>query len=160
MAEHGGYRQPANPAPPGSSGPGAFSKRTDTGPKQTISTVTGQAYGDAGQQHADQAIAPMAGQEPLPPMPGLETGGPNPGERQQQMLPPGDFAGPSNRPDEPITSGTDIGPGPGTDALTLPGGQPAQPATGAMTRMLANMSATDTSGALAALYAAAQKRGV
>lgn len=151
---HGGYRQPAKPA--AVSGPGKFAKRTDTGPKQSVSTVTGQDYGDAKQQAMEQRTAPMIAQQPLPSAP-APAGAP---QDMHQMAP---FGGASlqdhtGRPGEPITTGVPIGPGAGPEVLS--GGAPAQMANGAMTQMLQGMSATDTTGALADLYQAARTRGL
>jgi len=156
---HGGYRQPAHPAPHGSSGPGKFSKRTDTGPKQSISTVPGQDYGDAKQQAMDQRTAPMEGTQPLPPA--APVGAPA-GDQQSFQMPQGgaDFSMPSQRPGEPVTHGVDIGPGAGSEALTLPGPTGGQQANGAMSQMLQSLSATDTTGVLAQLYQAARTQGV
>lgn len=88
MAEHGGYRAPANPAPV--SGPGALSQRTDGGPTQAQMLPTGGEYGSRQEMQAIQSGAPLAAK---PALPGL-----------------GD---PSARPDEPITAGAPVGPGPG-----------------------------------------------
>lgn len=152
MAEHGGYRKPANPAPV--SGPGAHSRRTDGGPAQVISTAPDQTYGDAKQQHADQAIAPMGGAEPLPAAPNVPATPPNAGGRTPYSG--GPFNAPSNRPGEPVTTGVPIGPGASPAAMPNVNAQP----TGAMTQMLQQMSATDTTGVLAALLQAASNRGV
>lgn len=65
------------------------------------------------------------------------------------------FDAPSQRPNEPITHGVDIGPGAGSEVL----GMQAQP-TGYLTNMLQQMSASDTTGTLAKLYLIAQQRGV
>lgn len=86
--QHGGYREPTNPAPV--SGPGALSQRTD-GP------LRGPVPG---------ASAPAQGAATAPT-------GPDP----SQVIP---FGAPSMRPDEPITAGLPIGPGPGP-ALPPPG---------------------------------------
>lgn len=156
---HGGYRTPAHPAPQGSSGPGKFSKRTDTGPKQSISTAPGQDYGDAKQQAADQRTAPMAAANPLPNAP---SGGTD-AEAAMHQMPQfqGSINGPSQRPGEPVTHGVDIGGGAGSEAMTLPQQQSGTGAgTGAMTQLFRNLSSTDTTGVLAALYDKANQLGV
>lgn len=157
---HGGYRRPANPAPV--SGPGALAKRTDTGPKQAISTAPDQSYGDAKQQAMDQRTAPMQGSSPLPPTPQPQAA-PQGQSDQAPSAPPfqsaGEFDRPSERPNEPVTHGVPIGPGAGTEALSLPQTDIAAPANGSMTRMLGDLAATDTSGAIAALYDAARTGG-
>ena len=62
---------------------------------------------------------------------------------------------PSQRPDEPVTHGVDIGPGGGSEVLGLP--NPAQ-GTGQMTALLQRYAATDTTGILGTLFQAAQAR--
>lgn len=57
---------------------------------QPISAAPGQPYGERKKQEQAQALAPMASGRPLP-----------------------DPFGPSQRPDEPPTSGMPFGPGPG-----------------------------------------------
>src|SRR5690242_5397221 len=105
---HGGYRKPRNPAP--ISGPGAYSKRTDG---QAISTMPGQDYGQAQQDHAVESLKPMAGVAPT-------RAADVPQQQAPQQAPEyqgGDFGGPSARPGEPVTAGAPAGPGPGLEAL-------------------------------------------
>lgn len=92
MSEMGGYRAPANPAPV--SGPGALSQRTDGQPAMQLPNP---AYGEQSEFQAIQQGAPM-----------LQAGGPPP--------PPG-LLEPTRRPDEPVTAGAALGPGPGPEAL-------------------------------------------
>jgi hypothetical protein len=108
MAQQGGYRQPSNPAPV--SGPGALSQRTDGGavdgmtpptPTQAPKYMAGLGYGQGGNMQQQQA-APLAGTPEVPPMP---------------VVP---LAAPTMRPNEPVTAGVDVGPGPGSEALTVP----------------------------------------
>lgn len=145
----GGYHPPANPAPV--SGPGAHSKRTDG---QSISTAPGQDYGDAKQQALAQQTAPMAASAPLPQAPDI----PDPsGQTQGQVASAysgGPFGGPSARPGEPVTHGVDIGPGGGSAFLNLGNGAPQNSfaqTDGSMTRLLGQLSASDTTGVLADL---------
>jgi len=152
VAEHGGYRKPANPAPV--SGPGAHSKRTDGGQAQSLSAAPDQPYGDATQQLNDQRIAPMAGTPEMPPPPNVPATPPTGPEGTPYAG--GPFGAPSTRPHEPVTTGVPIGPGAGPATFTPPGQQPS----GAMTQMLQGLSATDTTGVLASLYQAAISRGV
>ena len=107
MAEaHGGYRQPSSPAPV--SGPGALSKRTDGGAidgKQKPATqgakyMPGLPYGQGGQNMTDQQSAPLAGNT-IPSMP-------------TPLVP---LSAPSQRPNEPVTTGVDVGPGAGSEAM-------------------------------------------
>lgn len=89
---HGGYRQPANPAPV--SGPGALSQRTDGVPHGGMDMETAQAPA-------------------LPPAPPEQAAGPD----LSQL---GAFGAPSARPEEPISAGAPFGAGPGP-ALPPPG---------------------------------------
>lgn len=93
-----GYQQPTNPAPV--SGPGAMSQRTDGGPadRQPTMLAPGGNYGDR-QAMADlQGSAPMSASPSAPPVP---------------------FTAPTQRPDEPVTSGAAAGEGPGPEVLGL-----------------------------------------
>ena len=96
----GGYQKPSNPAPV--SGPGALSRRTDGGgtgqPQQRLANA---AYGEQKAFGEIQAGASMARAE-RPPMP--------------QVTPIG---APTMRPDEPVTAGVPMGPGPGPEVLGL-----------------------------------------
>lgn len=151
---HGGYRKPAHPAPV--SGPGKYSRRTDGGPAQVISAAPNQAYGEAGQQRLAQRLAPMGAAEPMP-----AAASPTPDQQQAMRLPAFNGAAltaPTERPNEPITAGVDIGPGPGPEILNLPNGGPQ--GTGQMTALLQRLSSTDVTGALAPLLTAASARNV
>lgn len=153
---HGGYRKPANPAPV--SGPGAHSRRTDGGPAQVMSAAPGQDYGDKKAQLDAQRVAPMGGATPLPPSASAAPGGgAGAGMPAYQGVP---FGGPSQRPDEPVTHGVDIGPGGGSEVLNLPQQPGAPMPTGYLTNILAQMSPNDTTGTLGKLYVIAKQRGV
>lgn len=153
---HGGARTPAKPAPV--SGPGKYSRRTDGGPAQVLSAAPNQDYGEAKQQLNEQRLAPMAGTQPTS-APAVQPGqAPDEGPQMPAFSGPG-LLDPSQRPNEPTTTGVDIGPGAGSDALNLPPTQ-QQPGTGYITNMLRNLSPTDMSGQLATLYQAALTRGV
>lgn len=101
----GGYRQPSNPAPV--SGPGELSRRTDTQPKRPMPDA---AYGEQSAMSEIQGGAPMAGNALMPP------GGPPGGGPPADVVP---FGASSNRPDEPITAGIDMGAGPGSASLGM-----------------------------------------
>jgi len=123
----GGYRLPSTPAM--ASGPGALSKRTDGGPasKQAARYLAGGDYGDGGLMSVQNA-APMAktlGGAGFNPMPGGQTQ-----QMPQQGPPVIPLTAPSQRPDEPVTSGAAAGAGPGVEALGLPP-QPQQGGTSA-----------------------------
>lgn len=153
MAEHGGYRKPAHPAPV--SGPGKHARRTDGGPAQVLSAAPDQAYGDKKAQLDAQRIAPMAGTAPMPRAASPAPSG-SPASGGGAPITP--FGAPTARPNEPITAGVDIGAGPGSSALALPSYNPAQ-GTGQMSALLQRLSATDTTGILGQLMQAAQARG-
>lgn len=105
MAEHGGYRRPANPAPV--SGPGALSRRTDG--NQPIVEAPGGAYGDRQELTQLQQGAPI-GRDPNaspPPAAGIDLSGITP------------LSAPSSQPNVPVTSGADAGAGSGSDALGI-----------------------------------------
>lgn len=107
----GGYRQPSNPAPV--SGPGALSRRTDSQPKRPMPDA---AYGEQSAMSEIQGGAPMAGNSLMP------GGGPAPGGPPGGGGPPADvvpFGASSQRPGEPITSGIDMGAGPGSASLGM-----------------------------------------
>jgi hypothetical protein len=100
----GGYRAPSNPAPV--SGPGALSQRTDGGPTQGAKYISGMPYGQGQETYSNQVAAPMAG-SPFTPM---------------EM--PTELMAATQRPNEPITAGIDIGEGPGSSSLRLPNQEP------------------------------------
>lgn len=89
---HGGYREPANPAPV--SGPGALSRRTDGGPGQPVRELPDAAYGEAREFREQQQGAPLAGAEGTP-------------QRGQPIDPSGltTMAEPSQFPEMPVTAG-------------------------------------------------------
>lgn len=105
----GGYRKPENPAPV--SGPGALSQRTDGGPAQGAKYMSGLPYGENTMDQ--QTAAPMAGKASPPPTPTMSF--PNFVE----------LGAPTERPDEPGTSGINRGEGPGSEALQLPNRAPS-----------------------------------
>lgn len=140
MAAPGGYQKPANPAP--ASGPGALSQRTDGGPadSQPIRVAPGGAYGDRADMVDLQASAPMAQAAAAPrSMPAVE------------VTP---FGAPTQRPDEPVTAGIDLGAGAGSAAL---GKQ--QPPTGSLASVLQKIAGNDPTGDVARLLDVAVSRG-
>lgn len=98
MAEHGGYRRPANPAPV--SGPGALSQRTDGGPGSM--EVTGLPYGQ------NQALNDVMGSAAMGGLPAVSA--PSGGSAPPPQMPLG-LGAPSERPGEPVTAGAAAGPG-------------------------------------------------
>jgi hypothetical protein len=108
----GGYRKPNNPAPV--SGPGSLSKRTDGGPADTQAAkyVSGLSYGEGQelmniQQSADLAATPGIEQTRMPSM----------GTASAAATPRTPFGAPTERPEEVITSGIDMGAGPDSSIL-------------------------------------------
>jgi len=97
VAQQGGYRKPNNPAPV--SGPGSLSQRTDGGPTQPATYIPGLPYGQGQETYSNQVAAPMAG-NPVP-----------------QMEMPTPLMAPTARPNEPITTGVDIGAGAGSEVM-------------------------------------------
>lgn len=97
----------------------AYQNRSDlNGPKPLPpQAATGQPYGVAGAQLAAQRVVPVASG----PLAAAQDGGPaTPAVLAQQpyqmpQLPPLDAA--SARPNEPVTAGMALGPGPGPEAL-------------------------------------------
>lgn len=109
----GGYHPPQNPAP--SSGPGALSRRTDGGPSQPMRELPNAEYGAGKEFRELQQGAPLP-QAPATPRPPAPSPSPQ-GGGGPAVVP---FNAPSSRPGEPVTSGADLGAGPGSDALGLP----------------------------------------
>ncbi len=134
MAQRGGYRAPSNPA--AVSGPGALSKRTDGGPTQAAKYIPGMPYGQGQETYNNQVSAPMAG-NPFP---------------QQEM--PTELFAPTMRPNEPITSGVDIGPGAGSQAMgQLPNSQPS------ILSIIRNIAQYDPTGDSELLYRTLEDSG-
>ena len=104
----GGYQKPSQPA--AASGPGALSQRTD-GNVPALQR-TGLGYGENKAVNEQQSAAPISPGSGVPPAPGQ--GGPPPG-----FGPAGAFS-PTGRPGEPMTAGTDFGPGAGRVKAHLP----------------------------------------
>lgn len=102
--EHGGYRQPSNPAPV--SGPGAHSARTDRGPKQH--EITGGSYGSGQEFQEQQSAAPLA-----PPSSAGVNGAPAAPDFSSLV----GLGAPSSMPDVPVTDGAAEGAGVGPEAM-------------------------------------------
>lgn len=140
MAQQGGYRKPENPAP--SSGPGALSQRTDGGPTQAAKYISGLPYGQGQATYDQQTAAPMAAAAPSPSAPSVAP-----------MQMPTPLMAPTGRPNEPITSGIDLGDGVGSGVLNLPNQQPTLATT------LRKIAQFDNSGDAELLYAALSEYG-
>ena len=126
----------------GAAGPGKFSKRTD----MDMGSI---AYGEGVETAAIQAGAPMATTPDVRPTSRSAMGmAPSQVERVTPL-----FA-PSERPDEPITSGIPLGEGPGPEIL----GMRQNPES--LSNILAQMLPYDTNGEIAVLYEQAVARGL
>lgn len=132
MAEHGGYRQPNNPAPV--SGPGALSERTDGGATdgmsapQPMADYAGFDYGQNKQLNEQQAGAPLAG---------------TPKQLPMSM----DLSAPTSFPNEPISHGADYGEGPGLNVAGVRGLQPETTAN-----IVYRAMQSDPTGQMEAIY--------
>lgn len=127
----------------GAAGPGKFSKRTDGLSFQSTE------YGSGVANAATKAGAPMAKTPDVRPTSRSEMG-----MAPSQMEPVTPLFAPSQRPDEPITSGIPIGDGPGPEIL----GVTQRPES--LSQVLAQMLPYDTNGEIAALYEQAVTRGL
>jgi hypothetical protein len=134
----GGYRQPNNPAPV--SGPGALSKRTDGGATQPAKYISGLPYGEGQATYDQQTAASMAG-------------GANP-QPTIQMSEPTPLMAPTSRPQEPITTGVNIGPGAGSEVMA---DRPNQTYT--LTQTLQQLIKYDPSGDTEMIYRALVDEG-
>ena len=100
----GGRRTPRNPAPV--SGPGQLSQRTDGGPQQVQADFSGMPYGENQAMENLQSSAPMSASR--------SAGSPRARQREAARGPAATpLFSPSQRPDEPVTSGASFGPGEG-----------------------------------------------
>ena len=128
----------------GVSGPGSFAKRTDL-QYQSPEYGAGVAYQQAksGAPLATAPKSPMLSQAPQ-----VSAGGAAPAG-------PGLFD-PTQRPNEPITHGIDIGPGAGSEALMMQ----SQFAQTKISDTLAQMLPYDTTGEVGILYQQALSRGM
>lgn len=90
-------------------GPGQFARRTD---RQPVRQVTDAAYGEQKTFREQQQAAPMVNTN-QPASPAAVAVDPAAG-----VTP---FGAPSERPDEPVTAGSPLGPGPGPEPMDIPG---------------------------------------
>ena len=127
----------------GVSGPGKFAKRTDL-------EVESTGYGDKVAYDANKSGAPLerAQKNPMlseaPQVPMASAFGPSVG-----------LYDPTQRPDEPVTAGINMGEGPGSEALML------NPNAGQkLSDALAKMIPYDQSGEIAIIYEQALARGM
>lgn len=127
----------------GVSGPGKFSKRTDL-------QYQSENYGDGVAYDAIKAGAPM------------ETAGATPHATPTQVRQAAEQApvvglyAPTQRPEEPITHGVDIGPGAGSEALMMQSKFAQDKVSNALEKMLPY----DNTGEIGILYQQALARGM
>jgi hypothetical protein len=126
----------------GVSGPGKFARRTDLEYKP-------DAYGEGVQYAAEKAGAPLA-KAPKSPM---ISQAPEVPTEVSAPAPIGLFE-PTQRPDEPITSGINLGAGPGAEILGTPR------TTEKLSDTLAKLLPYDTTGEITILYQQAASRGL
>ena len=98
----------------------AYTNRQDLNekPRLPVAAAAGQEYGARKAQEDAQRAMPMAAAPP-PPTPGAA--GPPPGPAPGSF---GPLTRPTERPNEPMTAGVPMGPGPGPEALQMNQGDP------------------------------------
>lgn len=90
----------------------AYPNRTDMNQnRQPVQVASGQAYGERQAQVAAQEAIPLPAAPPVP------VAAPSPQAPMPGSL--GMFNRATERPDEPLTAGMDIGPGPGREVLPM-----------------------------------------
>ena len=125
----------------GPAGPGKFSTRTDN--LQMGST----AYGEGVETQAIKSGAPLSKTPDVRP---ARAGDVREAATQSPLT---ELYAPSQRPNEPITAGIDMGAGPGANALMM------QKSIAKTSDTLAKMLPFDTDGSIAILYQQAIARG-
>ena len=127
----------------GVSGPGKFSVRTDL--------PASQNYGDRKAMQEQIAGAPTARTADVR---GLPTGEVQAAAQAAPQAPVTELYAPTERPNEPITSGVAVGPGPGPEVM----GYATQ--SEKLSDILSQMLPYDTDGEIAILYQQAVSRGL
>lgn len=130
----------------GVSGPGPYAKRTDL-QYQSPEYGAGVAY-DAAKSGAPLATAPK--NPKLSEAPVVPTGAAPAGGKLASLYDP------TNRPNEPITSGIDLGPGPGSNSLMMQ----SKFAQNKLSNTLSQMLPYDQTGEIGILYQQALARGM
>ena len=131
---------PMNPLA-GPAGPGKYSTRTDNLQMGSI------AYGEGVETEAIQSGAPLAKTGDVKGIPSSEV-------RSAAQGPITELYAPTQRPEEPITAGIDMGPGPGSSALMF------NKTTEKLSDTLAKLLPFDTTGEITILYEQAASRGL
>jgi len=125
----------------GPAGPGKFSTRTDN--LQMGST----AYGEGVETQAIKSGAPLSKTADVRPARAGDV------REAAGQSPVTELFAPSERPNEPITAGIDMGAGPGANALMM------QKSTIKLSDSLAQLLPYDTTGEIAVLYQTALSQG-
>jgi len=132
--------EPMNPMA-GVSGPGKYAVRTDN------LRMGSTAYGEGVETSAIKSGAPLSTTPDQRPMPAAEV-------REAAMAPVTGLYDPSSRPNEPVTSGVAVGPGPGPEVMGYAGNSEK------LSDILSQMLPYDTDGEIAILYQQAVSRGL
>jgi hypothetical protein len=127
----------------GVSGPGKYAKRTDR--------IPAASYGDQTELAQIASGAPIAKTPDTKGMPMGQVEAASQNAVSQTPVTP--LFAPSQRPNEPITHGVDIGPGAGSSALMM------KKSSEKLSDTLAKMLPYDTTGEIAVLYQNALARG-
>ena len=127
----------------GASGPGKFSKRTDM-------SLGSTSYGEGGETAALNTAAPKSKTRGV-----ADDVGGRPSNPLTPLTPVTPLFAPSERPNEPITNGIDVGPGAGSGALMMQ----SQFANRKLSDILVEMIPYDTTGEIQYLYQNALSRG-
>jgi len=128
----------------GVSGPGPYAKRTDIGtPEMKMGSI---AYGEGVETQAIKSGAPLGKTADA-------VSGPQDRLRPAPAGPITGLFAESQRPNEPITAGIDMGAGPGSSALMMP------KIVTKTSDTLAKLLPFDTDGSIAILYSEAVARG-
>lgn len=154
MAGKGGYQRPTNPAP--ISAPGRLSQRTDGGPgsMQGAKYVSGLPYGEGAEFQDMQQMAPM---EKAAGIPSASSVGAAPAQLAgMEPTPLTPLSAPSGRPNEPVTTGIDMGPGAGSEVLPS---TVQYPNPYSLSAALQPLMQHDSNGDIAFLYRLAVKNG-
>ena len=131
---------PMNPLA-GASGPGKYAVRSD---KLSLGSTS---YGEGVETQALKSGAPLATTPDVRPARGGDV------REAATQAPVTPLFAPTERPNEPITAGIDMGPGPGSNALMM------QKSVAKTSDTLAKMLPFDTDGSIAILYQQAIARG-
>jgi hypothetical protein len=113
------------------SGPGALSQRTD------MVASDPNVYGDRKATQELMSAAPMAKAQPVPSAPPITS-----------------LFAPTERPNEPVTAGNPLGPGPGPEALNLPA------RSFSATQILSRLAQNDPTGEVEMILQDLSSRGI